>query len=85
MIERPQDCCYDGLFFKRVKCEVLKESSQGASDGRYPMFFRFIVLHVAQPKPQRKRGGLGTQSPPPSINYINFEMEPLAVKNITQI
>ena len=45
-------------------------------------YFRFKVLHVAWPEPQRKRSVMGARSPPNSIT--DFEIWPLNKSYITQ-
>ena len=64
--------------------EALKQTSQGASDGRYQMVFVLKCCMLCGQSLSRNVGGLSTRRPPPpppapSMKHINDEMKPLAV------
>ena len=63
----------DKIKLTQIKCEVIKNSSQGTCEGReIPNDFRFKVLHVTSPEPKRKHEGMPeySEATPLSGNLI---------------
>ena len=63
----------------QVKCEVIEETSQGASDAKC-QDLRFKVLHV---ECRSLSGNVGSEPPPP-MKYSIVEIQHLAVSIIAQ-
>ena len=73
----------------QVACQVIKKTSQGASDRRYQMVLVSKVLRIARPELKRKHSGrdhwrLGAPHHHP-MERINVEMQPLTVSCTTHM